>query len=105
MSKPTLITWSGVPGKIKRNLFSYNEEMGFTKEELKMMTLSCPELLMADVQTKLQQFELLHNVAKIPHSILVQFPESLMAPWLMTRCEDYLSQYLLTSIFFFSAIA
>ena len=87
MTKPTLITWSGVPTKIKRNLFSYNEEMGFTKEELKKMTLSCPDLLMADVEMKtLQQFELLHNEAKIPHSTLVKFPESLLSSWLMTRC-------------------
>ena len=87
VTKPTLITWSGVPTKIKRNLFSYNEEMGFTKEELKMMTLSCPDLLMADVEMKtLKQFDLLHNEAKIPHSILVQFPESLLSSWLLTRC-------------------
>ena len=84
---PSLIIWSGVPGgRIKKNLFSYNEEMGFTREELKEMTLTCPRLLMARMDIAvLPQFELLHNEAKIPHSMLVKFPSALLAPWIDTR--------------------
>jgi len=86
VSKPTLITWSGVPGTIKKNLFSYNEEMGFTKEELKEMSLSCPKILMSSVdQRVLPQFEILHNEAKISHSTLAKFPATLLAPWIETR--------------------
>ena len=92
VAKPTLITWSGVPGKIKNHLFSYNEEMGFTPEELKGMTLSCPTLLMTNVKLKvIPQFELLHNEAKIPHSILVKFPQSLLASWIDTRYQIFLN--------------
>ena len=75
-----------MPGKIKKNLFGYNEEMGFTKEELKEMSLSCPSLLSADVRMKvIPQFEILHNEAKIPHDVLAKFPSSLLAPWVPTR--------------------
>ena len=60
--------------------------MGFTKEELKEMSLSCPSLLSTDVRLKVvPQFEILHNEAKIPHEVLAKFPESLLAPWVTTR--------------------
>ena len=75
-----------MPGKIKKNLFGYNEEMGFTKEELKEMSLYCPSLLSADVRMKvIPQFEILHNEAKIPHDVLAKFPSSLLAPYVPTR--------------------
>merc|ERR1719225_437475 len=52
------------------------------------MTLSCPTLLMTNVKLKVMpQFELLHNEAKIPHSILVKFPQSLLASWIDTRAR------------------
>ena len=66
--------------------------MGFTPEELKGMTLSCPTLLMTNVKLKvIPQFELLHNEAKIPHSILVKFPQSLLASWIDTRYQIFLN--------------
>ena len=88
VGKPTLITWSGVPTKIKTNLFSYNEEMGFNKQELKEMSVSCPSLLCADVRLKVvPQFEILHNEAKIPHEVLAKFPSSLLAPRVPTKAR------------------
>ena len=74
--KPNLIIWSGTPAKVKVNLFSYNEEMGFTPEELKAMVLKCPDILKPwrGKENFLAQFELLHNEAKIPHELLAQFP-------------------------------
>ena len=86
VTKPTLIVWSGTPTKVKRNLFSYNEEMGFTQEELRKMVVACPDILkISDVSQIQHQFELLHNVAKIPHEILSQFPASLRASAMVTR--------------------
>ena len=77
-----------MPNKIKKNLFSYNEEMGFNKEELKEMSLSCPSLLCSHVRSRvLPQFEILHNEAKIPHEVLAKFPSSLLEPWVPTRAR------------------
>jgi len=88
VSRPTLITWKGTPNSIKRNLFSYNEEMGFSKDELKEMVLKNPDILKVENELRiLDQFECLHNEAKIPHEILVKFPESLLKPPVSTRAR------------------
>ena len=42
---PTLITWKGTPTRVKKNLFSLNEEMGFTEDELRQMVMLCPMIL------------------------------------------------------------
>ena len=42
---PVLITWKGTPSKVKDNIFCLNEEMGFTREELRVMVVKCPQLL------------------------------------------------------------
>jgi len=86
VSLPSLVTWKGTPGHVKKVIFCYNEEMGFSKEEIKAMTLQNPLVLKrANENQVLRQFELLHNVAKIPHDILSKFPDSLLSPWLRTR--------------------
>ena len=86
VSKPSLIIWKGTPGQVKQNLFSINEEMGFTKEEIKTMVLQCPDLLKTFNELQLtEQFEVLHNEAGIPHETLVKFPEALKASAVNTR--------------------
>jgi len=86
VSKPSLIIWKGTPGQVKQNLFSINEEMGFTREEIKTMVLQCPDLLKTFNELQLcEQFEVLHNEAGIAHEILVRFPEALKASAVNTR--------------------
>jgi len=83
---PQLITWAGTPRQVKKVIFSYNEEMGFSKEEIKEMTLHQPTVLWQSKENLvLQQFEILHNEAKIPHEILARFPTSLLTPWWVTK--------------------
>lgn len=77
LKAPRLITWKGNPLKVRKQIFGLNEEMGFTREELRDMVLQFPQLLMADDEQCLQTFEVLHNEAKIPHTILARFPSSL----------------------------
>jgi len=85
-SLPTLITWVGTPSQVKKNIFSYNEELGFSKEEIKLMTLNYPQILKQKNENLfLTQFEVLHNEAKIPHEILAKFPQSLIKPWVVTK--------------------
>ena len=60
--------------------------MGFTREEIKTMVLSCPDILKTFNELQLcEQFEVLHNEAGIPHETLVRFPESLKASAVNTR--------------------
>merc|ERR1711972_886804 len=60
--------------------------MGFSKDELKEMVLKYPDILKVYNELKvLDQFECLHNEAKIPHEILVKFPESLLKSPVSTR--------------------
>jgi len=83
---PQLITWAGTPRQVKKVIFSYNEEMGFSKDEIKEMTLHQPIVLrQPNENLMLQQFELLHNEAKIPHEILARFPVSLLTPCWVTK--------------------
>jgi len=81
VSLPSLITWEGTPIRVRKHIFSLNEEMGFTKDELKMMVLECPGLLKTRDERVLKAFETLHNVAKIPHEIIARFPTSLTRTW------------------------
>ena len=79
------IALAPVPGQ---SLFSINEEMGFTKEEIKSMVLKFPSLLKGTERADLNilnQFEILHNEAKIPHSIIAKFPESLIGRNIETK--------------------
>ena len=86
VSKPSLVIWKGTPGQVKKNLFSINEEMGFTREEIKTMVLRCPDILKTFNELQLcEQFEVLHNEAGIPHETLVRFPEALKASAVNTR--------------------
>jgi len=88
VSDPELITWIKTPVQIRRNLFSLNEEMGFSKEELKQIVLICPHILFKSdnkMPDLLKQFELLHNVIKYPHSTLAKFPLSLCRKWYNTE--------------------
>jgi len=88
VSDPGLITWVKTPVQIRRNLFCLNEEMGFSKEELKMIVLACPHILFKKDEKMpdlLRQFELLHNVIKYPHSTLAKFPISLCRKWYNTE--------------------
>ena len=57
---------------MKKNLFSINEEMGFTREEIKTMVLRCPDILKTFNELQLcEQFEVLHNEAGINHETLL----------------------------------
>jgi len=89
---PSLITWKGTPKHVKKVIFTYNEEMGFTKEEIKMMTLENPSVLKRhNEEYVLKQFDILHNDAKFAHELLAKFPNSLLGSWLDTKSRlDFL---------------
>jgi len=86
VSSPRLISWHKTPSQVRQNIFSLNEEMGFTRDELKQMVLECPFLLLKlREKSMLQQFELLHNVIGYPHETLALFPSSLLCDFFVTQ--------------------
>lgn len=86
VSCPRLISWNKTPSQVRRNIFSLNEEMGFSRDELKQMMLEFPFLLLkTSEETMLKQFELLHNVIGYPHKTLALFPSSLLCDWFITQ--------------------
>jgi len=79
VGRPSLITWKGTPAKVKKHIFSLDEEMGFSREELRKMVVEHPSLLKRDDSLVLSCFEVLHCEAGIPHHILAHFPTALTA--------------------------
>lgn len=77
VGRPSLITWKGTPAKVKKHIFSLDEEMGFSREELRKMVVEHPSLLKRDDSLVLRCFEVLHCEAGIPHHILAHFPTAL----------------------------
>ena len=77
VGRPSLITWKGTPAKVKKHIFSLDEEMGFSREELRKMVVEHPTLLKRDDSLVLKCFEVLHCEAGIPHHILAHFPTAL----------------------------
>jgi len=77
VGRPSLITWKGTPAKVKKHIFSLDEEMGFSREELRKMVVEHPSLLKRDESLVLRCFEVLHCEAGIPHHILAHFPTAL----------------------------
>jgi len=97
VSSPSLIAWRGTPKQVRKNLFSLNEEMGFSKAELTSMILSCPKLLLYYENKRyltLEQFELLHNDIGYSHEILSHFPAALLCDVVETRARrDFLQSF------------
>jgi len=77
VGRPSLITWKGTPAKVRKHIFSLDEEMGFSRDELRKMVVEHPSLLKRDDSLVLRCFEILHCEAGIPHHILAHFPTAL----------------------------
>jgi len=78
LQDPWAIIHKQVKEKVEKQLFILHEEFGFTQEETKKMMLVYPRLFIySNQQNLISQFDLLHNEAKIPHELLVDFPQAL----------------------------
>lgn len=75
---PRLIILKNLKDVISRKNFMLIEEMGFTKEEIKKVLLTEPLIYAKTSQIPfIEQFEVLHIQAGIPHAILAEFPSAL----------------------------
>jgi len=75
---PRLVTIRKLVDLITKKNFTFKEEMGFEKAEMKRMLLTQPEIYTGKSSDYMvQQFNLLHNEAGITHEVLAEFPTSL----------------------------
>ncbi|KPI93860.1 mTERF domain-containing protein 1, mitochondrial [Papilio xuthus] len=74
--QPRLITYN--LHHIQTNSFVIKEEMGFEDDEIKQLILDKPRLWMMNQKTLLERFNYIHNVIKIPHKTILQFPHILL---------------------------
>ncbi|XP_065564851.1 transcription termination factor 3, mitochondrial-like isoform X3 [Artemia franciscana] len=60
--------------KLEMIKFSIWEEMGFTKEETKSLLLKDPRVFLIPSQTMVERFNYFHNIMKIPHQTVLEYP-------------------------------
>lgn len=53
----------------------YEIELGFKKNEIQHMAIAVPKMLTANKTRLTQTFDFLHNTMKVPHHIIVKFPQ------------------------------
>ncbi|XP_021921985.1 transcription termination factor 3, mitochondrial isoform X3 [Zootermopsis nevadensis] len=75
VGKPKLVTYDMT--HIKRNTFSLKEEMGFSDDEMRSLLLRQPKLWLKSNKPLLVVFDYVHNVMKLTHQQIVDFPEIL----------------------------
>ncbi|XP_077023389.1 transcription termination factor 3, mitochondrial [Tamandua tetradactyla] len=70
---PRLLTGSLEP--VKENMKVYHLELGFKRNEIQHMITRIPKMLTANKRKLTETFDYVHNVMKIPHHIIVRFPQ------------------------------
>uniref|UniRef100_A0A1B6DHA9 Transcription termination factor 3, mitochondrial n=1 Tax=Clastoptera arizonana TaxID=38151 RepID=A0A1B6DHA9_9HEMI len=70
--RPSLITYD--PKVVETNVFSINEEMGFSIEEARTLLLSVPKLFMISRTHLKKRFHYIHQEMKISHERLLSQP-------------------------------
>lgn len=75
--QPRLITYN--MEHIRKNMFCITEEMGFELEELRCLLLNKPKLWMLNSDELIERFDYAHNVMKLSHDMIIQFPEILLS--------------------------
>lgn len=92
LQDPGIVTSRDIKLNAEKQIFSLGEELGFSKDELKKILLTNPAMF--DYKNHLrmiQQFDVLHTQAKIPHEQLAEFPQALKGcPYLTSGRHKFL---------------
>ncbi|KAK7812627.1 hypothetical protein U0070_016097, partial [Myodes glareolus] len=64
----------------------YHLELGFKHNEIQHMVTRVPKMLTANKRKLTETFDYVHNVMKIPHHIIVKFPQVTYLPALSDSC-------------------
>lgn len=70
---PRLLTGSLEP--VKENMKVYRLELGFKHNEIQHMVTKIPKMLTANKRKLTETFDYVHNVMRIPHHVIVRFPQ------------------------------
>ena len=71
VGRPSLITWKGTPAKVKKHIFSLDEEMGFSRFD-KVITFTLVKLLMLIAREELRKMVVEHpSLLKVLHFLLL----------------------------------
>lgn len=89
---PRLLCGSLEP--VKENLKVCEIELGFKINEIQQIVLAVPKVLTANKRKLTQIFDFLHNTMKVPHHLIVKFPQVLNAKFLRIRERHLFLQYL-----------
>ncbi|XP_042362524.1 transcription termination factor 3, mitochondrial [Plectropomus leopardus] len=89
---PRLLCGSLEP--VKENLKVCEIELGFKENEIQHMVTVVPKVLTANKRKLIQIFDYLHNVMKVPHNLIVKFPQVLNSRYLRIRERHLFLEYL-----------
>lgn len=89
---PRLLCGSLEP--VKENLKVCEIELGFKKNEIQHMVLAVPKVLTANKKKLTQIFDLLHNTMRVPHHLIVKFPQVLNTKYLRLKERHLFLEYL-----------
>lgn len=89
---PRLLCGSLEP--VKENLKVCEIELGFKKNEIQHIVLAVPKVLTANKKKLTQIFDWLHNTMKVPHHLIVKFPQVLNTKFLRVRERHLFLEYL-----------
>ncbi|XP_061902133.1 transcription termination factor 3, mitochondrial-like isoform X1 [Entelurus aequoreus] len=89
---PRLLCGSLEP--VKENLKVCELELGFKTKEIQHIVLVVPKVLTANKRKLIQIFHFVHNTMKVPHHLIVKFPQVLNSKFLRVRERHLFLQYL-----------
>lgn len=89
---PRLLCGSLEP--IKENLKVCEIELGFKKNEIQHIVLAVPKVLTANKKKLTQIFDFLHNTMKVPHHLIVKFPQVFNTKYLRIKERHLFLEYL-----------
>ncbi|KAM9838764.1 transcription termination factor 3, mitochondrial [Aulostomus maculatus] len=79
---------------VKENLKVCEIELGFKKNEIQHIVIAVPKVLTANKKKLIQIFDFLHNTMKIPHHLIIKFPQVFNSKYLRIRERHLFLQYL-----------
>ncbi|XP_026156212.1 transcription termination factor 3, mitochondrial [Mastacembelus armatus] len=89
---PRLLCGSLEP--VKENLQVCKIQLGFKDNEIQHIVIAIPKVLTANKRKLTQIFDFLHNTMKVPHHLIVKFPQVLNTKYLRIRERHLFLEYL-----------
>ncbi|XP_013888655.1 transcription termination factor 3, mitochondrial isoform X2 [Austrofundulus limnaeus] len=89
---PRLLCGSLEP--VKENLKVCRLELGFREDEIKDIVIAVPKVLTANKKKLTQIFDYVHNTMKVPHLLIIKFPQVFNTKFLRIKERHLFLEYL-----------